>query len=180
MGFWFFRADGWRGPNASPGAHGTPPPRSPTPAGWRGRIGPWGRHQCSPVPLCAASCKAGSVTPRHSSGSSVSSKQRVGGSIPPRGASQSAAEPGGWGGNDGDPPPRPPRFDSQLTTARSNRRFPGKIAFAAGITRFYLTESILIGHSKNSADMGRPLSTPRSHVEEAGGTRRDRFDDESL
>jgi hypothetical protein len=56
----------------------------------RGRIGPWGRTRCSPVPLCAAPCMAGDVSTCYSSGLSGSSKQRVGGSIPSRGARESA------------------------------------------------------------------------------------------
>jgi hypothetical protein len=46
----------------------------------RGRIGPWGRARCSPVPLYAAPCKVGSVTPRYFLRFRDTSNLRVGGS----------------------------------------------------------------------------------------------------
>jgi hypothetical protein len=63
---------------------GSTPPES------RRRIETWRRAGCIPVPRPAALCTRESVTIRHSSGSWPSSKQRVGGSIPSRGASVSA------------------------------------------------------------------------------------------
>jgi hypothetical protein len=38
--------------------------------------------------------------------------------------------------------------------------------------KFNLTERLLSDIAENAADMERPLSTPRSHVEEAGGAKR--------
>jgi len=57
----------------------------------------------------------------------------------------------------GDEPPGPPRFDSQLTTARRRWRFPEQIGVKVGGARFCLTGSILFGHFKSAADLERPL-----------------------
>ena len=51
--------------------------RSVLPAhGLWGRIGPWGRPRCRWLPLPAAPCRPAGATPRHSSPSGPSSKQR--------------------------------------------------------------------------------------------------------
>ena len=51
----------------------------------------------------------------------------------------------------------------------------GREAPPAPPFKFSLTEGDLSDTGENAADMERPLSTPRSHVEEAEGARRDRF-----
>ena len=48
----------------------------------RGRIGPWGRRRCSPVPLYAAPCNVESVTPRYFLPFRDTSNLRVGGCGP--------------------------------------------------------------------------------------------------
>jgi hypothetical protein len=50
----------------------------------RGRIGPWGRRGCRPVPIYAAPCRVESVTPRYFLPFRDTSNLRVGGSNPSR------------------------------------------------------------------------------------------------
>ena len=90
---------------------------------WRGRIGPWGRRSCSPVPLYAAPCKAADVSRRYFlvprrfanvgvAGSSPVSCSRKTEAPSRRCVRRGFAFPG----------PEPPKCSHGVATRRDNRR----------------------------------------------------------
>ncbi len=81
----------------------------------RGRIGPRGRAGCSSVQPFAGARKATDASSRHSSGSERSSKQGVGGSIPPRGATIPLLRSLGYERDGSNPHPLLPAWYSQTT-----------------------------------------------------------------